>query len=580
MGLFDYRWLSFIGIKKLPKAPWKKYYKNELMRINLKEENIYEHLLKSIIKGKYQNNIAISYFNNDITYEELIWKIDKCADKFISLGVKKFDIVTIISANIPEAVISFYALNKIGAVSNMLHPLLSQNEIKNILKEYESKYVIVIDSILTKIEKTIKKIPVEKVIVLSPSDSMGILSKVGYKILNFRNKDIKIKNKFKYIKWKQFLQIKDSFNTDLNIVHKDDPAVIFQSGGTTGTPKGIVLSNGNINASTIATLNALPDLNKKDSLLGIMPIFHGYGLEVSINDALCFGAKIVLIPKFKADKMHRLLLKYKPTILVGVPTLFEALTNNKNIDNIDLSYLKYVISGGDSLNKERLEKINNFLHDHNANTIVIQGYGLTEAVAVNCVDRKEISKPGTVGIPLPGIYIGIFEQNTENELPYGQDGEICICGPTVMLGYYGNEAETNLVLRHHKDGNVWLHTGDIGTMDSSGFITYKQRLKRIIISSGYNVYPSQIEEVLEKHEAVEAVSVVGVPHKYKVEVPKAFIVLKKGYKLDDKLKEDIIAHCKKNLAAYSIPKEYVALDKLPKTIIGKVDFNKLRKKKY
>ena len=574
MGLFDYRWLSLIGITKVPTAPWKKYYNINSMRLNLKDENIYNHLLKSIRTHRYQDCTAIEYFGNSITYDQLIEKINKCADNFLSLGIKKFDIVTIISANIPEAIVAFYALNKIGAVSSMLHPLLSQNEIKDILNEYESQYVIVIDTVIKKIDKIIKKTNVKKVIVVSPADSMNLFTKIGYKLFN-RNKD-KLENTDKYIKWKKFSKLHKENNKHVNIVKKDDPAVIFQSGGTTGTPKGIVLSNGNINASTTATLNALPDLKKGDSLLGIMPIFHGYGLEVSINDAFCFGAKVILIPQFKADKIHELINKYKPNILVGVPTLFEAITTNPNMDKVDLSYLKYVISGGDSLNKERIERINGFLYDHGANISVIQGYGLTEAVAVNCVDIRDFTHPGTVGIPLPGVYVSIFTPGTDQEVDYGEDGEICICGPTVMLGYYGNEAETNLVLQHHRDGNVWLHTGDIGSMNKNGFVTYKQRLKRMIISSGYNVYPAQIEEVLEKHEAIDAVSVIGVPHKYKIEVPKAFVVLKKGYKLNDKLKEDIIKHCKKNLAIYAVPKEYVALDKLPKTIVGKVDFTKLR----
>ena len=288
--------------------------------------------------------------------------------------------------------------------------------------------------------------------------------------------------------------------------------------------------------------------------------------------------EVILIPLFKASKFHELLIKYKPSVLVGVPTLFEALTTNKNMHKVDLSNLKYVISGGDTLNKKRVENINDFLHRHGAKTNMIQGYGLTEAVAAACVDLRDASRPGTIGIPWPGIYVGIFEPNEDKEVPYGQDGEICICGPTVMLGYYDNEAETSIALKHHRDGNIWLHTGDIGSMDEHGFVTYKQRLKRIIVSSGYNLYPSQIEEVLEKHDAIDAASVIGIPHPYKIEVPKAYIVLKKGYKFNDKLKEEIINYCKKNLAIYSVPKEYEVLDKLPKTVIGKVDFKLLKEK--
>ncbi len=579
MEIFDFRLLSFIGIKKTPKAPWSKYYKKTSMKIKLRDENIYDYMKRKMIKHHFENNIAINYFGTKITYKEFINKIDNCANKFLSIGIKKYDIVTILSANVPEALISFYALNKIGAVSNILHPLLSENEIKEALNKYDTKCLIALDITLDKVNKIFSETKVKKVIVISPCNSMNIILKTLYKIKTIKdNYRIKLNLSSKYITWNKFMKIrnKDIYYDKTSL--KDDPALILQSGGSTGTPKGIVLSNGNINASTVAAINAYPDLCSKDRILGIMPIFHGFGLEVSINDAFCVGAEVVLIPTFKASKFHELLIKHKPTVIVGVPTLFEALTTNKYMDNVDLSNLKYVIAGGDTLSKKRVENINDFLHRHGAKTNMIQGYGLTEAVAAASVDLRDLSRPGTIGVPWPGIYIGIFEPNTDIELDYDNDGEICICGPTVMLGYYNNEAETNLTLKHHKDGNIWLHTGDIGSMDKDGFITYKQRLKRMIISSGYNVYPSQIEEVLMTHEAVLNVSVIGIPHPYKKEIPKAYIVLKKGYKKSEELKEELIKLCKKNLAVYSIPKEIEFIDSLPKTIVGKVDFNKLRER--
>lgn len=577
MNIFDFRLLSFIGIKIPPKAPWKKYYNKKHMNIHLKDENIYQYLLRKIEKHGYYDNVAITYFKKEITYKEFVKKIDECAKSFKALGVKKYDIVSILSANIPEAIIAFYALNKIGAVSNMLHPLLSQNELKDILNTYKTKYILVLDATINNLDAIIDDTNIEKAIILTPDNSMDFITKIAYKIINLKKKKYKIKNKEKYLSWKTFTSYQINNMVD-NSPKKDDPAVIFQSGGTTGKPKGIVLSNGNMNAATISALNAYPDLCKDDKILGIMPIFHGFGLEVSINDAFACGANVVLIPLFKASNFHELLIKHKPSVLVGVPTLFEALTTNKKMINVDLSNLKYVISGGDTLNKKRVNNINDFLHQHGAKTNMIQGYGLTEAVAAASVDLRDASIPGTIGIPWPGLYINIFKPNTDIPVPYNEDGEICICGPTVMLGYYNDDAETNIALKHHKDGNIWLHTGDIGSMDENGFITYKQRLKRLIISSGYNVYPSQIEEVLEKHDAIEAASVIGIPHPYKMEVPKAFIVLKKGYKFNDKLKEELINYCSKNLSKYSVPKEYEVLDKLPKTIIGKVDFNKLREK--
>ena len=577
MTAFDFRLLKFIGLKTTPKSPWSKYYKKSMMKIHLKDESIYTFAKNKMIKHGYFNNIAINYYGKKITYNEFFHTIDLYASKYLSLGVRKYDIVTIICANIPEAVISVYALNKIGAVSNVLHPLLSKNEIKDALNTYNTKVVLTMDLMAEKVSSIIDDTPVQKVIVSSPSSYMNIFLKSLYKV-----KTIKEHYK-KYFKG-NFITLEEFLNSDsytdgyISKADKDDPALILQSGGSTGTPKGIVLSNGNINASTIAAINACYKLDTNDRILGIMPIFHGFGLEVSINDALCVGAEVVLIPNFQASKFHKLLIKHKPTVIVGVPTLFEALTSNEEMQRVSLSNLKYVISGGDTLSKARVEKINEFLKEHDSDANMIQGYGLTEAVAAASMDLSEGGKPGTIGVPWPGIYIGIFEIGGEKQLRHDEDGEICICGPTVMLGYYNNEAETNKALRYHKDGNVWLHTGDIGSMDKDGFITYKQRIKRMIVSSGYNVYPSQIEEVLKSHEAVLNALVIGIPHRYKVEVPKAFIVLKKGYKKSDKLTEEIKKLCQDNLAHHAIPREFEFINSLPKTIVGKVDFMKLQEK--
>ncbi len=576
MDFLDMRFLSFIGIKKIPDAPWSKYYKKGDMKINPRNENIYTFVKNQMKKYEYENKTAINYYGTKITYQEFFQKIDDTEKKFRILGVRKLDIVTIISANIPEALISFYALNKIGAVANLLHPLLSENEIKNALNLYKTKYLLAMDITLEKIDNIINQTMVKKVIVLSPDTSMKKIKKIIYKIISFKDKYF-VNSKSIYMTWKKFMKLEGSYKEVSNIVRRDDPSLILQSGGSTGTPKGIVLSNGNINAATISALRAYPDLDKNDVILGIMPIFHGFGLEVSINDAFSVGAEVVLIPTFKSNKFHELIKKYQPTVLVGVPTLFEALTTNSNMEGVSLSRLKYVISGGDTLNKSRVLNINNFLYEHGSRTNMIQGYGLTEAVAAVSVDLKGNSHPGTIGIPWPGIYIKIFEPNTEKPVPYNEDGEICVCGPTVMLGYYNNEAETNQALKFHRDGNIWLHTGDLGSMDENGFITYKQRLKRMIVVSGFNVYPSRIEEVIMNHESVLTVSVIGIPHPYKMEVPKAYIVLKKGYHKSDKLINELQELCKKNLDHYSVPKEFEFRSSLPKTIVGKIDFNKLQK---
>lgn len=574
MGILDMKFFHFLGIKKSPKAPWGKFYQKKHMNIIVPNMNIYEYLVTHC--DRYIDNTAIEYFGNKLSYRDFIIQIDRCARAFKSQGIRKGDVVSIISANVPEAMISFYALNKIGAVCNMLHPLLSENEIKDVLNRYSTVMVVALDITYSKLENIIDDTNVYKTIVLSAKDSMNLLTKIGYEI----TQGFKVKKPHrseKYMYWNDFIRLGDNYSSDIKPkTGKDFPAAILQSGGSTGTPKGIVLSNGNFNSATIQAKIALPDLDSNDVILGIMPIFHGFGLEVSINDAFNVGAKVVLIPTFKASEFHKLIIKYNPSVLVGVPTLFEAMTNNAKMKNVDLSNLKYVIAGGDSFNKAKVEKINEFLHSHGAKTNFTQGFGMTEAVAAVSFDLKYASRPGSVGIPWPGTYVKIVEPGTINEVPYGTEGEICISGPTVMLGYYNNEKETNDALRIHKDGNIWLHSGDIGVMDKDGFITYKQRLKRMIISSGYNVYPSQIEEVLEKHPAVLNSSVIGVPHPYKVEVAKAYIVLNKGYIDTPALRKELLELCKKNLAVYSIPKEWEFRKSLPKTIVGKVDFRKLQ----
>lgn len=577
MGLLDMNFFRFLGIKQKPKAPWKKYYTKNDMNITPPEVSIYRFLRNKAKELNCDDNIAITYFKNHKTYKEFFKDIYITARAFKSQGIRKGDIVTIISANTPEAVISFYALNKIGAVANILHPLLSENEIKDALKKYSTVMLVALDMCYTKIKNIIDETEVYKIVIISAKDSMDFLTKVGYEVTKGRKIE-KPKSNEKYIFWSEFY--KKGINYENKRIEesgmRDTPAVILQSGGSTGTPKGIVLSNGNFNSATLAATKAYPDLCKDDRILGILPIFHGLGLEVGMNDAFYVGAEVVLIPQFKAQEFDKLLTKHKPSVILGVPTLFEALTTNERMKGVSLSGLKYVIGGGDTLNKARVTKINDFLHEHSAQTNMIQGYGMTEAVAAVCVDLRHASRPGTIGIPWPGIYLKIVKPGTDEEVPYGEDGEICICGPVVMLGYYNNEKETNEALHIHKDGNIWLHSGDIGSMDKDGYVTYKQRIKRMIVTSGYNVYPSQIEEILETHEAVMNATVIGIPHPYKVEVAKAYIALNKGYFENDKLKKELLELCKKNLAHYAIPKEWEFRKSLPKTIVGKVDFHKLQ----
>lgn len=315
-------------------------------------------------------------------------------------------------------------------------------------------------------------------------------------------------------------------------------------------------------------------LSKGDVVLAIMPIFHGFGLGVSVHTVFNFGGTVNLVPQFDARFFDKLIMKSNPQVIVGVPTLYEALINTNN-KKLNLASLKYAICGGDSLTTSLARKVNIFLENHNTSVKIMQGYGMTESTAAIALACDQFNVEGSVGIPFPGDYFKIVTPHTQEEVPYGETGEICVCGPTVMMEYLDNEKETNEALQIHRDGNVWLHTGDIGYMNKDGVIFYQSRLKRMIVSSGYNVYPQQIETVIEEHEAVLKCTVIGIPHPYKVQVAKAIIVLKNGFSDSWSVKKSIKEHCEKNLSKFSLPYEYEYRKSLPRTLIGKVDLKKL-----
>ena len=517
---------------------------------------------------------AYEYYGTYSTYEKLIENIEFVSNSFYGLGVRKGDVVTILCPNMPETVMAIYALNRIGAISNIVHPLSAQEEIRDYLVSCKCKYIVTVDLCVDKISGIIDSTPLQRVIIVSPSQSMGYVMKKAYNILN--KTDIPQWDS-RYILWKRFLHIKGEAE-EYTPSGKENhlPAIILHSGGTTGTPKDIMLSNSNFNSFAVQSVLTLDDVGVGDKILAVLPVFHGFGLGVCIHDAFCFGACSVLVPRFSAKSFLRLINRYKPTMIFGVPTLFEAIVKSNTRRNSDLSFLKYIVCGGDSLSKDLEMQVNRFLREHNCSTHICEGYGMTEGLAALSLSVGEGFKSGTVGKPLIGNSMCITEPGTVNVLPQGIEGELCVSGPTVMIGYRNNDIETAAVLKRHKDGKLWLHTGDIALIDTDGFVHYKFRLKRMIISSGYNVYPSRIEKVIEDLPEVSKCTVVGIQHPYKKEVAKAFIVLEKGYSQSNYLTDKIKSHCKKNLSHYSVPYEYEFIKEFPKTPYGKTDFCKLQ----
>ena len=554
------------------KSPWVKYYGKEKQHLEYPDYSAYK--LVEYTASRHLNNISYNYYGTKKTYHDFLKQIDDTARAFKAMGVKHRDVISICMPNTPEGIIAFYAANKIGAVASMIHPLSAENEIKQYLNVSKSSYLVCIDFAFNKVNHIIKDTKVKKIVTVSVGDSMPIymlpiyMATKGYKIRLEKNPN--------RITWKEFIKLGKSYDKEIEDDFKGkEVAAILYSGGTTGTPKGVKLTNLNLNAEAMQSFEHVACLRAGDKVLAIMPIFHGFGLSICIHTVQYFGGTSILLPQFSAKTFDKILLKYQPNVLVGVPTLFDAITQNKKLKGQDLSFITCVISGGDSLSIELKKKFDTFLEEHKSVTSIREGYGLTECASASCFTPLNYYREGSIGIPYPDMYYKIVEEGTEKEVPYGNEGEICITGPTVMNGYVHNKKETKQTLNKHKDGHVWLHTGDQGIMDKDGFVYFKGRLKRMIISSGYCVYPTNIENVIDSHPNVSMSCVIGVPHPYKVQAAKAFIVLKNKAKNKDQVLSEIKDLVEKNLARYSWPYEYEFRDELPKTLVGKVAFNVL-----
>jgi long-chain acyl-CoA synthetase len=524
---------------------------------------------------KYPNNLAFDFMGNKATYSQLIPRIHRAAKAFRALGIKENDKVTLCMPNVPQTIYCFYALNLIGAVANMIHPLSSEGEIEFYLKDSGSVAAITLDQFYEKFESVRKNVDLPKLIITSVSDAFGLVMKAGYALTEGR-KIKKLPKDAPVVMWKDFIAGGDAWTGEFKAARgKDDAAAILYSGGTTGTTKGILLTNYNFNA-LYQQLDAMGKcLVPGKSMLAVMPMFHGFGLGVCIHAILFAGCKCILVPRFNAESYAKLLKDKQPNYIAGVPTLFEAILRNPGMDGVDLSCLMGVFSGGDTLSIELKKKFDRFLKEHNAKVEIREGYGTTECVTACCLTPYHIAREGSIGFPFPDTFFKIVKVGTEEEVPYGEEGEICLAGPTVMKEYVNQPEETAQTLRKHKDGYTWVHTGDLGTMDSDGFVYFRQRIKRMIVSSGYNIYPSQLENIIDAHESVQMSCVIGVPDPLKIQKVKAFVMLKPGIESTDAVKQSILEHCRKNIAKYAMPYDIEIRDTLPKTLVGKVAYRML-----
>ncbi|MGB8451525.1 MAG: class I adenylate-forming enzyme family protein [Anaerocolumna sp.] len=554
---------------------WLKYYDHDAIAEEVPKNTLYDYLFQG--NKDHLGEIALSYIDNEITYGELFENIRKTASAYMNLGVKAGDIVTICSVTTPEIIYSFYAVDLIGATLNMIDPRTSIDGIRGYLREAKSKYICVLNKVYPKIHEAVTGMNIDRIVIVSPEDSQKHRKRMSY---HLKNKDKNIYSSY-CIKWKQF--IRRGEDTILKPVpyREGHCAVVVHTGGTTGSPKGVMLNDDAFNALAFQYGKLNITFKRQQKFLNVMPPYIAYGLACGIHMPLSFGLTSILIPNLDPKKLAFLILKYKPAYMCGVPVHYQVLANDKRMRHADISYLLNSGSGGDAITIGAEIEVNRFLKSHGSKYPLAKGYGMTELCSTACTCMGDVNKPGSVGIPLIKNTVSAFEYGTDTELNIGEKGEICITGPTIMLGYYGKQEETANVLRKHSDGTIWVHTGDVGYIDEDGFVFVEARIKRMIIRhDGFKVFPSMIENVISIHPAVETCSVVGSRDKTQPQgnLPYVYIVLKKNVQESQgKIKSEIIKLCLEKLPEYAQPVAYKFCDSLYYTPIGKVDYRKLEK---
>lgn len=558
--------------------PWLKHYSKEAVNAPLPECTIYEYIWNC-----NKNNLekpALKYFGKGTTYAQMFSRIDDTAKAFSALNVQQGELVSMCMLTMPETIFSIYGLNRIGAVCNLIEPRTNAELIKDRINAAGSRVLIVVDVFLSKILQIVDKTKLEHIIVVPLAQSMPFSTKIGFKLTKGR-KIPRAPAEQRYEYWASFLAKGKRIKLTSAPYVKNAPAAIIYTGGTTGISKGALLSNDSLTAMALQSIYDAPRLYEGERFLEIMPPFIAYGLIFGFFIPFCASLENTLIPVFEPKKFAELVLKHKPNHVVGVPAFFESLANSAEVGNQKLDFLMCAITGGDRLLASTEDHINRFFADHGCKYTILKGYGMTEmgsAATFTATDGSNI--PGSVGIPTHLTEVKVIDHETGEELGYNIQGELCMTGRTMMLGYYQNDSETNKVMRKHPDGKTWIHTGDIGYMTEDGVIYIVDRIKRMVIRpDGHNVWPSVIEEVVTRHPGVKECAVVGMPNRENKNgnIPTAFVVVEDGYEANNALVEDIDRFSKERLPERDVAMAYRFIDKLPLTLVGKVDYRALEK---
>ena len=566
--------------------PWQKYYSKDAITASIPELTAYQYMV-----SQNEDNLstkAIMYYGKKISYKNYIDMIDETARRLYNLGVTEGEVVTVMSVANPELEILFYALNKLGAVINLIDVRSDYKQIKKYLMEVKSSEVVVMDNFLPEFDKCMEDEDidniVENVITLSPYNSVlfpfNVLAEKKSRKENstLYSKIDEIKKKNKYMTWNDLMSIHKYRYPRYPRYKKNMVAALVHTGGTTGVPKTVKLSNENFNAMAIQYKSLNANYNKGDTFLnGIVP-FVAYGIVVTIHMPMCLGMTNIIAPILSPKEFTEFMIKYKPNHTITVPTYVEHFVHDRKADSMNWKCLKNIGIGGDYFSEQSEIYVNEFLKNHGSSSIAEKGYGMTENSSTAGVCLVGVNKTNSLGIPLPLNTYGIFERGTDKELKYGEEGEICITGPTEMLGYLDNEEEESKVIKTHSDGKKWIHSEDVGIIDEDGFLFFKGRYKRLIPHGGFKLYPSYIEGVIMKHPDIDNCCVISIPDKVYGASPEAHVVIKKDSVSElKKLKEELIKLCQDKLPSYSQPEDFIFEEDLPLTSVGKVDYKKVEK---
>ena len=547
--------------------PWLKYYLEEAINAPLPECTMYEYIYE-----RNQDNldhIALNYYGAKLTYGQLFKKISHMAGALEAAGIQEGDVVTIAMINAPDTVCLLFALNKIGAVANMVFGASTPEELKKWVTDAKSSYVFTIDMFQEGFAKIANEAKLKKVIVTNLTESMSAINRIGARLLKGM-KPLPLPNDSRFCSWNEFFK---DMPLESRTCHDGDAlAVITYTGGTTGGSKGAALSNKAVISVTQQYIWGERNLSRNSTWMQVIPLFTAYGVTCSMLIPLAVGMTMIIrVPM--SETLAAICKKFKPNHIIYGPAFWEKLADDN--EDLDLSYLIAPISGGDTLRASVEAKINDYLTKHGSSYCIMNGYGMSEVGAAVSVNFRHAYEFGSVGTPFAQNIISAFDPETSEELQYEQEGELCLYTPSMMSGYINNKEETDNIIRRHDDGKLWVHSGDLGYITKDGFVHISGRLKRFIlvpIGDMYKkVFSLDIEKVLLQHPAIENCAVVPMPTPMG-QLPKAFIVLKKEYQDADSPETDIRDFCKERLDTPYLPAEYRFVDKFPLTKIGKVDY--------